>query len=72
MKQPCSKPSTAAFTCKLSLQAITRWCSLPLLPAFSLANRLLSALLLGEEPGIRADTNTRAHRHCWAGLLPAG
>lgn len=49
---------------ELSLQAITRWCSLPLLPAFSLANHWLSALLLGVEPGTRADTNTRAHRHC--------
>lgn len=35
---------------KLSLWAISRWCSLPLLPAFCLAN-CISALILGGEPG---------------------
>lgn len=50
------------------MQAITRCCSLPSLPAFSLANCLLSALLLGslEEPVSRA-----ANKLHQVGLLPA-
>lgn len=42
---------------ELSLQAITRCCSLPSLAAFSFANCLLYALLLGEEPGSGAATS---------------